>query len=394
MLIIGDSMNKQNKYIVDLSKSAVFTDKDLELSKSIFNPDTQPEYFHLSEMGLEFVKTTLMEDVEVNNINPTLRKKMLQMFRKGSSKKYPIVKDSFLSRGYDLRAKGIFVLVDDNGNVEWLFSGNTTHDILTKHTKMQNRVVHVFRKNAFFSLAKLAQVGGYFNALDLEFDSISWEDMEVITRVQVDENEIALPKNPTEKQKGKFFDDIREVISFVGNGKFDTKEVKINKLLNDLYVEQTGDVSVITVKNESALLEILRADNPLEYIDGKYNQWVGYSCFSEKILPSFSEKWYKKERCDKVRMDMVIHFGTPNPSDPVKWIRDNFVTFEYEWRRLHDFFGNAYFNSPISLTNRFSIEGFYQQSRELENESGGLLKFGTVIPFEVMKDYFSNYLKD
>jgi len=386
-------MSLQNKYIVDLAKSTVFTDKDLELSKSVFNPDTHPEYFYLSEMGLEYVKTTLMEDVEVNNINPTLRKKMLQMFRKGSSKKYPIVKDSFLSRGYDLRAKGIFVLVDENGNVEYLFSGNTTHDILTKHTNMQNRVVHVFRKNAFFSIAKLAQIGGYFNALDLEFDSISWEDMEVIARVQVEQGEIALPKNPTEKQRKKFFDDIREVISFTGNGKFDTKEQKINALLIELYVEQTGDASVITIKSETQLMEILKEQFPEIYTDGKYNQWTGYSCFSEKILPSFSAKWYDRGRCEKVRMDMIIHFGTPNPSDPIKWIRDAFVAFEYEWRRLHDFFGNAYFNSPLVLTNRFSIEGFYQQSLELDRESDGLLKFGTVIPFDVMKNYFQNYLK-
>jgi hypothetical protein len=377
-------MIMKNKFIVDIKTTVAFTDAHLEISKQAFNPETHPEYFHLSEMGLEYDDTILMEESEVNVLSNL---KMTQAFRKSSNTKFSKVKNSLL-KGYDLRAKGIFIVVDSEGNQLALFSGNTTQIIMDGHTPLQNRIVHRFIANSFFSLAKLSQVGGRFNALDLETDAIAWEDVEKITRFNVDQGEIALPKNPTPIQKGLFLSAISEMVNYIGDGRFDTQTVKIAGLQNTLLEEATGKSTLITIKNPEQLLTILRTDFPLDFIDGKYNKFVGYSCFSEKILPTLAKAWRNCGYSDKINYDLVVHFGTPSPVDPVGTIRSLFTTFFKEWEEMKDFYEFAYFKSPVEETGRFEIQGFYQPSAELEEQSDGKFPMGSVVSYDDLVKYF------
>ena len=374
----------KNKFIVDIKTTVAFTDAHLEISKQAFNPETHPEYFHLSEMGLEYDDTILMEEDEVNVL---ANLKMTQAFRLGSNKKFGGVKTSLL-KGYDLRAKGIFIVLDKDGNQIALFSGNTSNSILTSHTPLQNRIVHVFRTNSFFSTAKLAQIGGRFNSLDLESDPISWEDVEKIVRTNVEEGEVALVKNPNPAETGIFLAGISEMINYIGDGRFDTQTVKIAGLQNTLLESVTGKSTLITIKNPEQLLTILRTDFPLEFIDGKYNKFVGYSCFSEKILPTLAKAWRKDGYSDKINYDLIIHFGTPSPVDPVGTIRSLFTTFFNEWEEMKDFYEFAYFKSPVEETGRFEIQGFYQPSAELEEQSDGKFPMGSVVSYDDLVKYF------
>ena len=112
-----------------------------------------------------------------------------------------------------------------------MFGGNTTHSIIDKNfSQIDNRIVHKFVVTEAFSFAKLLRIGGRQNSLELEFDPISWDDTVEIIRGLIKEKEIALPKNPTEKQKVKFANDIREEISYIANGRHDGKERDINAL--------------------------------------------------------------------------------------------------------------------------------------------------------------------
>jgi hypothetical protein len=377
-------MIMKNKFIVDIKTTVAFTDAHLEISKQAFNPETHPEYFHLSDKGVEYDDTILMEEDEVNVL---ANLKMTQAFRLGSNKKFGGVKTSLL-KGYDLRAKGIFIVLDKDGNQIALFSGNTSNSILTSHTPLQNRIVHVFRTNSFFSTAKLAQIGGRFNSLDLESDPISWEDVEKIVRTNVEEGEVALVKNPNPAETGIFLAGISEMINYIGDGRFDTQTVKIAGLQNTLLESVTGKSTLITIKNPEQLLTILRTDFPLEFIDGKYNKFVGYSCFSEKILPTLAKAWRKDGYSDKINYDLVIHFGTPSPVDPVGTIRSNFTTFFNEWEEMKDFYEFAYFKSPVEETGRFEIQGFYQPSAELEEQSDGKFPMGSVVSYDDLVKYF------
>jgi hypothetical protein len=377
-------MIMKNKFIVDIKTTVAFTDAHLEISKQAFNPETHPEYFHLSDKGVEYDDTILMEEDEVNVL---ANLKMTQAFRLGSNKKFGGVKTSLL-KGYDLRAKGIFIVLDKDGNQIALFSGNTSNSILTSHTPLQNRIVHVFRTNSFFSTAKLAQIGGRFNSLDLESDPISWEDVEKIVRTNVEEGEVALVKNPNPAETGIFLAGISEMINYIGDGRFDTQTVKIAGLQNTLLESVTGKSTLITIKNPEQLLTILRTDFPLEFIDGKYNKFVGYSCFSEKILPTLAKAWRKDGYSDKINYDLVIHFGTPSPVDPVGTIRSLFTTFFNEWEEMKDFYEFAYFKSPVEETGRFEIQGFYQPSAELEEQSDGKFPMGSVVSYDDLVKYF------
>ena len=96
--------------------------------------------------------------------------------------------------------------------------------------------------------AKLLRIGGRQNSLELEFDPISWDDTVEIIRGLIKEKEIALPKNPTEKQKVKFANDIREEISYIANGRHDSKERDINALILTLEEEITNKVRLQSVK--------------------------------------------------------------------------------------------------------------------------------------------------
>jgi hypothetical protein len=377
-------MIMKNKFIVDIKTTVAFTDAHLEISKQAFNPETHPEYFHLSDKGVEYDDTILMEEDEVNVL---ANLKMTQAFRLGSNKKFGGVKTSLL-KGYDLRAKGIFIVLDKDGNQIALFSGNTSNSILTSHTPLQNRIVHVFRPNSFFPTAKLAQIGGRFNSLDLESDPISWEDVEKIVRTNVEEGEVALVKNPNPAETGIFLAGISEMINYIGDGRFDTQTVKIAGLQNTLLESVTGKSTLITIKNPEQLLTILRTDFPLEFIDGKYNKFVGYSCFSEKILPTLAKAWRKDGYSDKINYDLIIHFGTPSPVDPVGTIRSNFTTFFNEWEEMKDFYEFAYFKSPVEETGRFEIQGFYQPSAELEEQSDGKFPMGSVVSYDDLVKYF------
>ena len=377
-------MIMKNKFIVDIKTTVAFTDAHLEISKQAFNPETHPEYFHLADKGVEYDDTILMEEDEVNVL---ANLKMTQAFRLGSNKKFGGVKTSLL-KGYDLRAKGIFIVLDKDGNQIALFSGNTSNSILTSHTPLQNRIVHVFRTNSFFSTAKLAQIGGRFNSLDLESDPISWEDVEKIVRTNVEEGEVALVKNPNPAETGIFLAGISEMINYIGDGRFDTQTVKIAGLQNTLLESVTGKSTLITIKNPEQLLTILRTDFPLEFIDGKYNKFVGYSCFSEKILPTLAKAWRKDGYSDKINYDLIIHFGTPSPVDPVGTIRSLFTTFFNEWEEMKDFYEFVYFKSPVEETGRFEIQGFYQPSAELEEQSDGKFPMGSVVSYDDLVKYF------
>ena len=58
-------------FMVNVAKGGIieFTDADLSLHKTIFNPDIRPAYFQdLSPMGLDYVDTELRESIEIDPV--------------------------------------------------------------------------------------------------------------------------------------------------------------------------------------------------------------------------------------------------------------------------------------------------------------------------------------
>ena len=127
-----------------------FTEKHLEIHNEIFNPVTRPEYFvGFSHMGLDYVETVLMEASDLQAVKSNGHQ---QKYRHGNNSKYKSIKDSIIREGVDLREKHCSIVIDNDGDITDVFSGNTLHDAITAGTKIQNRIVNVFRKNKNFSI--------------------------------------------------------------------------------------------------------------------------------------------------------------------------------------------------------------------------------------------------
>lgn len=387
-----------NKFIVDLSKITTFTQEMLDAHQSAFNPNLKPEFFYYQEMGIAYSETGLEDASKINDALEN-SKLMEQSYRKGSNKKYSLLLERFRS-GFDLRGKQIFVVYDINGKIIDVFGGNTTHSIIDKNfSQIDNRIVHKFVVTEAFSFAKLLRIGGRQNSLELEFDPISWDDTVEIIRGLIKEKEIALPKNPTEKQKVKFANDIREEISYIANGRHDGKEKNINALILTLEEEITDKVRLQSVKGGATLLEELRKTEAHKYEDNKYTKWLSYSANYDKILPGFAKQYREcKNNYDidpsefpnplKINFNVVVHFGTPDPRDEVNFIKDLFTTFIREQDETETFLKEKFMiNGEVGYTS--NIEGFYNPSEKIKELSKGKIPMGKVMPRKVWEDFFN-----
>ena len=125
-----------------------FTQEDLEKHIAIHNPMTAPEYFtSFSHMGLDYVDSVLIEETEIAQVRAMGQQ---QKYRVGYNTQGTKIKADVQENGYDVRKKGISVVIDDDGNITDIFSGNTIDSALIP-TNISNRIVHRFRKNSNFS---------------------------------------------------------------------------------------------------------------------------------------------------------------------------------------------------------------------------------------------------
>ena len=111
-----------------------FSEKHLDITKERFNPETNPEFFDFGNMGIDYSHT---ERGEVISLTEAQKKLYQQFFRPGKNKAWAKILKSVLEMGYDLRCKGIFVIIDSKGKILYVFGGNTINEVLKK-TNIQN----------------------------------------------------------------------------------------------------------------------------------------------------------------------------------------------------------------------------------------------------------------
>lgn len=389
--------NITNPYKVDVSNLVEFTESHLDLHKSFFNKQTHPEFFIFPDMGIEYEDTILEESVILNNKQSKLMK---QKFRKSSNSKYNTIKQDMKNSGFDLRGKCLHVVYDENDNPICVFGGNTSNTILLNETNIENRIVHKFRATKNFSMSKLIQIGGRLNSLDLTVDPISWEDVVEIIRQLIEEREIALPRNPTQKDKEKFGLEIADRISFIANERYNTsKKGEISSLIIELTRKITGQKSLSTVKKGVHLLDVLREKSNM-FEDNAVSRWIAYSSNFDKVLYGFGvqyglavKDWEEKVEGaidpNLISWNMIIHFGTPDPTNELSYLRDKFQTFISDEENTMTLLENVYYHNPIK-TNRCNIYGFHNPSKLVEELSGGEIKLDEVYPKEVWEKFFKN----
>ena len=130
------------------ANSPEFTQEHLDIHNAIHNPMTAPEYFtSFSHMGLDYVDPVLIEETEIAKVRAMGQQ---QKYRVGYNKEAEGIKTDVKENGYDVRKKGMSVVIDDDDNITDIFSGNTIDSALVP-TNISNRIVHRFRKNKNFS---------------------------------------------------------------------------------------------------------------------------------------------------------------------------------------------------------------------------------------------------
>ena len=180
----GNSWKFRTKddFLVKIAKGSgviEFTQEHLALHLSMFNPETKPEYFgDIMHLGLNYVRTGFLE---ASDIDKLIQGGGMQFFRKGSNPEHPKIKNSMM-RGYDLREKPLQVVLDENGKPQFLFNGNTTHDIFNDYTNLQNRLVAFYTKNEYFNIANLRLIGAYSNTLDYPSGLLKFHDIKKIVK--------------------------------------------------------------------------------------------------------------------------------------------------------------------------------------------------------------------
>ena len=174
---------KCSSYYHVSTDTKMFTTEHLEIHKQTFNPNLYPEYFYGQEqmdisfhaMGLDYDRTVLVDKSVIDEIKQAGHQ---QKYRKGINSKFKNIRDSVRDNGVDLRKKLLFLLENLDGTFTDIFSGNTVNDAITAGSKLENRIVSIFKQNENFTISNLIAIGVYLNTLEKPFGEATGNDLE------------------------------------------------------------------------------------------------------------------------------------------------------------------------------------------------------------------------
>ena len=392
------SLLMKKDFLVKVAKGGgivEFTPTHLKIHLRFFNNETKPEYFEdLQQFGLDYSHTGLEESsvlraVAMNQLN--------QIFRKGKNPKYIEIKNSMIEEvGFDLREKPIQVVIDDEGNIEAIFNGNTTDDILYKFTNLQNRIVAFYKKNVKFSYAKLRLIGGYSNCLDYPSGTLSFADCSKIVKEYLIQSGILERFKKVVISKEEFRKEIKEAFFVASKGKIVPEGKLYFGFVNKETSEALGEEDILSADNGKKVMEVLEKKFKTRYTNNDYCHFICMSANMDKYFDILKNKdkdlklsyegGVTKIKPSKVNVNVIIHMGEPNPDDPVLDFFTKYLGFYKDFIEVHNFVENSYFDKP-RRNNRHDLVGAYQQVKEIDT-----LEFGTVVTFdEIIEDYKKRY---
>jgi hypothetical protein len=376
------SVNKALNFFVK-KEVGEFTEKDLELHKKFRNPETYPEYFSdFEDMGLDFVETKLMDASELKAANQGDFK--VQNYRSGANPKHTKINESLEKEGYDLRERSIQVVLGSNGQVEYMFNGNTM-DSLLSDKGFTNRIVSTFKKNQYFNIDNLIQVACRMNNLEHEAGINDIEGIKYcLERMQ--KNGSFNIKEITELSNS-----IKEKINFMSNQKLDLESAAVNNVVNGLVNSSTGTEWVASVSGKGVHAKIIKqlqiTYGQNYFVDSPPSVKYGVlSTYAEKV---FSHVTTVMDNCGETyeyfakgaTYQLIIHMGCPNASDPIASFFHEYLTF---WKQYNRIFNCC---KPTGM-DWVNIRGAYQQVKALDC----VWPMYSIVPFEEIKDFYDeNY---
>ena len=351
-----------------------FSDAHLDINREYFNEKYKPEFTcDLSELGLDYVETRLIETSDIDDCLDTSQKLFdSQMYRKAKNKEFVTIKTDILMSSFDIREKPLQVVLDKNGKIEYVFNGNTTHSILSRFTNVQNRLVAVYTKNNYFSISNLILIAGNQNSHGKPFGQNSINDIEQQLLQIVKNSDDDLPKiskKSSEDERQKFVEELKNLVKYLSNGKINTDHKEINRIINAIIEEQIGEEVVFSVSNGEDVLRYLREQSN-DYNDTPFTRFVCVASFPEKVfdvLINNLDKIKAEQDIDieNVIINIIIHMGVPNACDPVNNYWQNYYRFIKHFDKLESFLQKDYFNAN-GKSGKFRIVGVFQQVNDKE----------------------------
>jgi hypothetical protein len=390
-----------------------FTLNDLAQHVSAWNERTQPEQtVDLSRYGLVYHQVSLRpkEDLSVSDT-----KLLTQEMRVSSAKNLNQLTAIMIDRGVDLRCKQQHVVVDENGDIVLVFSGNTTHSILTDHFELENRIVHEFKMGEGCTVASIVRAGVYVNSLERNGSSpATFEDAEKAVVLSIKEgadkdfkyDRDLFAKN--DDLRNEWLDRCIKEFNQITCNKYKTKTAAINQLRNKL-LSVVGEEILETIRGD-ILLNTLREKHGTRYDDTADRKHKVFSVSDfDKVPRVFStmtidaDKEYNTNRSDvsakHIKNCILLYSKVLDPRNEIHSLLLVCRTFIKQMKEYEDGFILKHDTSPFHKNDE--IIGVYNQSSKIEKffqsidkEKFRSVRQGNMIPLDVVTEMIAEYYKD
>lgn len=391
-----------------------FTPNDLAQHVSVWNERTQPEQtVDLSRYGLEYHQVSLRPKEDLNVSDTKL---LTQEMRVSSAKNLNELTAIMIDRGVDLRCKQQHVVVDEDGDIVLVFSGNTTHSILTNHFELENRIVHEFKMGEGCTIASIVRAGVYVNSLERNGSSpATFEDAEKAVVLSIREGvdkDFKYDRDLFAKDddlRNEWLDRCIDEFNEITCNKYRTKTATINKLRYKLLAE-VGEDTLETINGGDILLETLREKHGNRYEDTPDRKHKVFSVTDfDKVPRVFStmsidaDKEYNTNRSDvsvkHIKNCILLYSKVLDPRNEVSSLLSVCKTFIKQMKEYEDGFILKHDTSPFHKNDE--ILGVYNQSSKIEKffqsidkEKFRSVRQGNIIPLDVVAEMIAEYYKD
>ena len=351
---------------------APYLEEHLQINKELFfNSKLMPAWFHLSHLGLDYDKHSIMEADEVHAISSS---EDLQSYRFKQNPKRPNIKKSVVGKGKDFRQKPIFVVKERlaDGTIKYCYvqDGNTWVDI-GKESDFPNYLVIEFWKNSNWSVANAITIGVYLNLLAKSFGEATGEDMKnALSQIMKTEKFKDLMKNVD-----KNFVTISEMLTnyYIKMSGNDNVTSTVTGMINDLvFAKDKVKQQNANPTNQS----IYKALEGLGFVDNDNVMYSVHSAFPSKIICEHLAYQLSKTKFKSTRLGVISYTSGSVSHEPYWWVEEsyNLITEIERFCKLHE---------GSTAIKRFFLAGIYQ------NHVGTTkFKLGTIVHIEEIKAWY------
>ena len=342
-----------------------YTEDHLHINMEFFSPDKWPGYFSLEHLGFSYIGGKLRDVEELEPVEAFGDK---QKYRLKSSKSRKNIRSSVTTVGKDLRQKGIFLAIDDDGNPHHLVDGNSFY-AEAKSAKSPNFICLEFAMNDKWSESNDIAAGVYVNLYFKKREDATEDDIQFALEQIAKSKKIQklIKKNAI----AEVFKSLNQYYSFMLTGGIKVREsVKINEIITTIISKESGKTQALKTSQSLVLNDAKNKDlqDGEVYASDKTRTVTAWGDVAEKVGWHWSITRFNSEGKESgnmlsksARIDTIIHMNGANLSDEHWWVKQAIKFLKDHRREL------AYYKF-MGADTKDSIIGFYQSVESLSHK--------------------------